>query len=244
MKKGKIYIGTSGWNYKHWVKEFYSEDISQKEWLRFYIDQGFNTVELNNPFYHLPKNSTFEKWRKSVPKDFLYSVKASRYITHMKKLKDPQKSVKKFFDASKELKEKFGPVLFQLPPKWKFNKERLKKFLKNLPGKYKYTFEFRNDSWWNDDVLDLLEKNNAAFCIYELEGTKTPKEVTADFVYIRLHGPDGKYQGSYNKKTLSKWADFILECSKNGKDVFCYFDNDQKAYAAKNALELKGIVEK
>ncbi len=241
MKKGKIYIGTSGWNYKHWVNEFYPEDLSKKNWLQFYIGKGFKTVELNNPFYHLPKSSTFKKWRESVPKDFVFSVKASRYITHMKKLKDPAESIKRFFDNSKELKKKFGPVLFQLPPGWKFNLERFKKFLKKLPGKHIYTFEFRNKTWWNDDTLSLLRQNNSAFCIYELDGTNTSKEITADFIYIRLHGPDGKYQGNYSTKALSSWAGFIKEWNKKGKDIYCYFDNDQKGYAAKNALELKEL---
>jgi uncharacterized protein YecE (DUF72 family) len=242
MKKSKIYIGTSGWNYNHWVNEFYPGDLPKKNWLQFYIEKGFKTVELNNSFYHLPSSSTFDKWRKSVPKDFIFAVKASRYITHMKKLKDPDKPVKRFLESSRDLKKKLGPVLFQFPPAWKFNSERFKKFIKKLPSKYKYTFEFRNDTWWNDEVLNLLKKYNSAFCIYELNGTITPKEITADFIYIRLHGPHGKYQGNYSEKVLSNWADFINRWNKKGKEIYCYFDNDQKGYAAKNALELKKII--
>jgi uncharacterized protein YecE (DUF72 family) len=242
MKKGKINIGTSGWNYKHWLGHFYPEDLKQKGWLQFYIEKGFKTVELNNPFYHLPKSTTFENWRKNVPDDFIFSVKASRYITHVKKLNDAGESVKLFFNNAKELKEKLGPVLFQLPPGWKFNKERFVDFLNNLSGKYIYTFEFRNDSWWNDEIFEILKNKNIAFCIFELQGTLTPREVTADFIYIRLHGPGGKYQGDYDKKTLANWAGFIQTFSEKGKDVYCYFDNDEKGYAAKNALELKEII--
>ena len=242
MKKRKIYIGTSGWNYNHWVNEFYPGDLPKKNWLQFYIEKGFKTVELNSSFYHLPNSSTFEKWRKSVPKDFIFAVKASRYITHMKKLKDPDKTVKKFLESSKELKKKLGPLLFQFPPAWKFNSERFNKFTKKLPAKYKYTFEFRNDTWWNDEVLNLLKKNKSAFCIYELNGTITPKEITADFIYIRLHGPDGKYQGNYSEKALSNWAGFISKWNKKGKEIYCYFDNDQKGYAVKNALKLKEMI--
>ena len=243
MKKGKVYIGTSGWNYDHWVNEFYPENISKKDWLQFYIEKGFKTVELNSPFYHLPKNSTYKKWYESVPKDFVYSVKASRYITHIKKLHEAKESIEKFFDGAKELKEKLGTVLFQLPPGLRFDGERLASFIKNLSDKYRYTFEFRNNSWWNDNILQMLKEKNIAFCIYELNGTITPKEVTADFIYIRLHGPAGKYQGNYSKQTLSGWADFIQNWNKKGNDVYCYFDNDEKAYAAKNALELKKLTE-
>jgi uncharacterized protein YecE (DUF72 family) len=244
MKEGKVHIGTSGWSYRHWKGNFYPENLPQKDWLQFYIDKGFLTVEVNSPFYHLPYKSTFEKWRDSVPKDFLFSVKASRYITHIKKLHDARESIKKFFDSAKELNEKLGPVLFQLPPGWKFDRERLANFLKNLSNKYRYTFEFRNNTWWNDEAFDLLKYNNISFCIYELEGTITPKETTADFVYIRLHGPGKKYQGDYNIKTLSDWADSCIKWKGEGKDIFCYFDNDQNGFAAKNALELKILTEK
>ena len=244
MNERKIHIGTSGWGYKHWKGNFYPEDIPQKDWLQFYISKGFCTVELNSPFYHLPKKSTYEKWRNSVPEDFIFSVKASRYITHIKKLYEAKESVEKFFDSAVELKSNLGPVLFQLPPGWKFDKDRLQNFLKDLPVKNRYTFEFRNDTWWNDETLGLLKDNNIAFCIYELGGTITPKEITADFVYIRLHGPGSKYQGDYDKKTLSEWANSFTGWKNDGKDIFCYFDNDQKGYAAKNALELNELIEK
>lgn len=241
MKKGKIYIGTSGWNYKHWKKNFYPEDIKQKDWLKFYSEK-FDTVEINNSFYRLPEKKTFKNWKDTVSKNFVFSVKASRYITHMKKLKDPKESVSNFIDNSKSLKEKLGPILFQLPPNWKFNKKRFQNFLKKLSKKYNYTMEFRNSTWWNDDVFKLLKKNNIAFCIYELENTTTPKKITADFVYVRLHGPDGKYKGIYNKKALSYWAKLFNKWLSNKKDIFCYFDNDEKGFAAKNALQLKNLI--
>jgi uncharacterized protein YecE (DUF72 family) len=243
MKKGKNFIGTSGWNYDHWVNEFYPEDISKKDWLQFYVEKGFKTVELNIPFYHLPKNSTYVKWHDSVPEDFIYSVKASRYITHVKKLHEAQESVEKLFDGAKELKEKLGPFLFQLPPGLKADSSRLINFMKKLPDKFRYTFEFRNDTWWNYDILEILNNRNMAFCIYELGDVITSKEVTADFIYIRVHGPGGKYKGDYDKKNLSDWADFIKSWIKKSKDVYCYFDNDQNGYAAKNALELKELTE-
>jgi uncharacterized protein YecE (DUF72 family) len=241
MRKGKIYIGTSGWNYSHWKFNFYPEDLNQKEWLRFYSDK-LKSVEVNNSFYRLPDTKTFNTWKDSTPKRFIFSVKGSRYITHMKKLKEPEQSCKIFFDRIKYLENKLGPILFQLPPAWKFNKERFENFLKALPGKYSYTFEFREKSWWNDVVLNLLKEYNSAFCIYELAGTLTPKEITADFVYIRLHGPGDKYRGNYSKKELSVWANAVSAWQTNEKDIYIYFDNDDSGYAVKNAQELQKML--
>jgi uncharacterized protein YecE (DUF72 family) len=241
MAREKIYVGTSGWNYKHWKGNFYPEDLKQTEWLKYYSDR-LKSVEINNSFYRLPDIKTFNSWTKDTPSDFIFSVKGSRYITHMKKLKDPEQSSKKLFTHIKHLKPKLGPVLFQLPPRWKFNKERFENFLSILPDKYRFTFEFREKSWWNDDVLGLLKEHNCAFCIYELAGTLTPKEITADFVYIRLHGPGDKYQGSYSNRELSGWAGAISSWRGKNKDIYIYFDNDDSGYAVKNALELQEML--
>lgn len=241
MAKGTTYVGTSGWNYKHWEGNFYPEGMRPKDWLKFYSEKLL-TVEINNSFYRLPDIKTFKSWEKNTPEKFIFSVKGSRYITHMKKLKDPEQSSRKLFSGIKHLKKKLGPILFQLPPHWKFNKERLLKFLKSLPGEYRYTFEFREKSWWNEEVFELLNQHNAAFCIYELAGTLAPKEITADFVYIRLHGPGDKYQGDYSRKELSFWAGSILLWQEKDKDVFIYFDNDDSGYAVKNALELQDML--
>jgi uncharacterized protein YecE (DUF72 family) len=236
MSKSKIHIGTSGWNYKHWKGNFYPEDVPQKKWLEFYYNR-FKTVELNNSFYRLPEIKTFDSWRKNTPDDFMFSVKASRYITHLKKLNDKE-SLKEFLKRANHLKEKLGPVLFQLPPGWKFNEERFYTFLKMLPKKYKYTFEFRNESWWNEKVIDALNENNIAFCIFEIGDKHSPKEVTAYFIYVRLHGPGAPYQGLYNPNTLKDWKNFFTKWNKKGKEIWCYFDNDQNGYAAQNAKEL------
>lgn len=241
MAKGKINIGTSGWNYKHWRENFYPEDLKQKDWLKYYSDK-LRTVEINNSFYHLPTIKTFRDWEKITPKNFLFAVKASRYITHMKKLTEPKQSCKKLFSHAKHLKNKLGPILFQLPPKWKYNKERFENFLNALPDKLRYTFEFRDKSWWNDEALELLKKNNAAFCIYELAGDISPKEITADFIYIRLHGPGEKYQGNYSKQRLSDWKKSANDWLEKNQDVYIYFDNDPEDYAVKNAQELQEIM--
>ena len=241
MMKGKIFIGTSGWNYKHWKGNFYPEELKQKKWLEFYSDK-LKSVEINNSFYHLPETKTLKTWKDITPQNFIFAVKGSRYITHMKKLKAPKTSSRKLFTRIKHLGNKLGPILFQLPPGWGYNRERFQNFIESMPDKYRYTFEFREKEWWNDEVLELLKKHNAAFCIYELAGILTPEEITADFVYIRLHGPGGKYQGNYSKKQLSGWAGAITAWQKKNKDVYLYFDNDDRGYAVKNAQELKEML--
>jgi len=240
MKSGKSYIGTSGWKYRHWEGTFYPDNIKKKDQFK-YFSEHFDTVELNNSFYRQPSPDNFKQWKSQSPKKFTYAVKANRYFTHLKKLNVEKTEILDFLNACEKLDNKLGPILFQLPPKWKLNTERLKRFLKMLPKAHRYTFEFRNHSWYHDDVFALLKKYNCAFCIYELEGHQSPVLSTADFVYIRLHGPNGKYQGSYSKKALTKWSKAIKAWNKEKKDVYLYFDNDQAAYAAFNAMEIKKI---
>jgi len=232
-----MFIGTSGWSYDHWRGPFYPENISNERMLEFYR-QHFQSVEINNTFYHLPSRNTFQNWRDTVSKGFVFSVKASRYITHMKKLREPQKSTIKLMHGIEALGDTLGPVLFQLPPHWKFNAQRLGAFLQSLSHDYRYAFEFRDRSWINNQTLDLLSSYKAAFCIYELNGYLSSKEITSDIIYIRLHGPNGSYQGNYSNAALADWAKDIAMWKKQGYSVFCYFDNDQAGYAAKNALSL------
>jgi uncharacterized protein YecE (DUF72 family) len=216
--------------------------MPSEDFLMFYSKQ-FQTTEINNTFYQLPKKKTLASWRDTVSDGFVFSIKASRYITHMKKLKDPEESTRKFFSVVEVLGDKAGPVLFQLPPRWKVNLDRLEEFLDTLPSAYRYTFEFRDTTWFGQDTENLLVKKRAAFCIYDFDGRQSPRPVTADFIYIRLHGPDGAYSGKYDKSTLSGWAETISTWAGNGKDVYCYFDNDQEGYAPQNALSLKKLLE-
>jgi uncharacterized protein YecE (DUF72 family) len=241
MKRGQIHIGTSGWHYKHWIGTFYPPATKPNEQFDFY-KQHFNTVEINNSFYRLPSPETFKIWRKQSAPDFLFVVKASRYITHQKKLNNPEETTSRFFENVKYLREKLGPILFQLPPAWKVNVERLKAFLEVLPDKFRYVFEFRNITWYTDDVFSLLQKYNCAFCIYELAGHTSPVNITADFVYVRLHGPGDKYQGSYTQRQLKAWAEQCKDWQQQELDVFVYFDNDQLGYAAFNARTLKEML--
>ncbi|MFP4082149.1 MAG: DUF72 domain-containing protein [Candidatus Aminicenantes bacterium] len=242
-ESGKIHVGTSGWHYAHWQGVFYPEDLAKKDFLQYYSGY-FQTAEINNTFYQVPQKKTLIQWKNTAPQDFLFSVKASRFITHMKKLKDPEQPVSNFLNTIKALEDKLGPILFQLPPRWKINLQRLESFLRALPGDYSYAFEFRDPSWFESDVYDLLREHRASFCIYDFDYRLSPKEVTADFVYIRLHGPDGPYRGKYDKKTLSGWAGAFAAWSKQKKEIYCYFDNDQSGFAVQNALDLKEMVMK
>lgn len=236
-----IRIGASGWHYNHWRGPFYPGKLPASRFLEFYA-QHFDTVEINNSFYKLPTEAAIEEWKRTVPAKFLFSVKASRFITHMKKLKDPEAAFQKFFDRVIVLQKKLGPVLFQLPPHWGSDPPRLEAFLSALPRRLRYAFELRDRTWFNPEVEAILRKHRAAFCIYEIDRFQSPKTVTADFVYVRLHGPDGPYQGSYDQSVLAGWARDFRAWEKEGGDVYCYFDNDQAGYAVKNALRLKELV--
>jgi uncharacterized protein YecE (DUF72 family) len=241
MKHSQIFIGTSGWHYKHWLGTFYPERLPASAMLDFYL-RHFRTVEINNSFYKLPDIRTFESWRDNTPPGFVFAVKASRFITHNKKLKDPENALNNFLPRAEALGAKLGPILFQLPPHWKLNLDRLEEFLQALPRYHRYTFEFREPSWHNDQTYDLLRRYNAAYCIHEIAGFHTPLQVTADWSYIRLHGPGAKYQGSYEQVALRTWAERIRQWSGTLKAIYVYFDNDQAAFAAHNALELDRLV--
>ncbi len=243
MKAGIVQIGTSGWSYKHWKGPFYPEDIPDRKMLPFYF-QHFRTVEINSSFYRLPLLKTFENWRNSSPRDFVFSVKASRYITHVKRLSEPAEPVERFFERVSGLGDKTGPILFQLPPGLKMNPDKLDAFLRQLPRGYRYAFEFRNASWFHPETYSMLARHGSAFCIYELGGRASPLEVTADFIYVRLHGPDGPYQGSYSKESLSQWGLHFDRWTGESRDVYCYFDNDQNGYAARNASELQELMDR
>lgn len=240
---GQIYIGTSGWQYKHWRGTFYPDDIKVKDHFDYY-QKYFDTVEINASFYRIPTKEIFAKWRDKANDDFIYVIKANRYITHYNKLRDTMETLDHFLSNALELKEKLGPILFQLPPGWEVDIERLENFLKILPNDLRYVFEFRNTTWYNNEVDAILKKYHCAFCIYQLGGHLAPIKVTADFVYVRLHGPKVKYKGSYNDETLKEWAKRCGGWLGENKDIYVYFDNDEKGYAAFNALDLKRLLQK
>lgn len=239
---GNIRVGTSGWHYPHWRGPFYPANLPAAQMLAFYA-RHFSSVEVNNSFYRLPTLAALGSWRDTTPEGFSFAVKASRFLTHMKKLKDPETGLAKLLPRVEELGEKLGPVLFQLPPHWKCNLERLAGFLAALPRGQRYSFELRDHSWYIPNVYCLLRRHNVAFCIYELSGFQSPLLITADFVYVRLHGPEGAYQGSYSAASLETWARRLREWSRGLKSAYVYFDNDQGGFAARNALELKRMLD-
>jgi uncharacterized protein YecE (DUF72 family) len=241
-RAGAIHIGASGWHYKHWRGPFYPEKLPASKMLDFY-SKHFDTVELNNTFYRLPLETGLDVWRESTPKGFCFAAKGSRFLTHMKKLKDPEAGVGKFFERVDRLGKKLGPIVFQLPPWWEVNAGRLAEFLAALPPRHRYAFELRNPTWHTPEILGILRRYNAAFCIFEIAGFHSSCDVTANFTYVRLHGPGGAYQGSYPTATLRKWAERIRSWQQELRAIYLYFDNDQAAYAVENALELKRLLQ-
>ena len=243
MTAGAIHIGTSGWHYKHWVGPFYPPKTPASRYLDFY-KAHFAAAEINGSFYRMPSDKTLAVWRDAVPDGFRFAAKASRFITHAKKLALPISLYERFFEGIGTLGPRLGPILLQLPPRWRLNVERLAAFLDALPQRYRYAFEFREPSWLNEEAYALLRKHRVALCLYHIAGFESPVEVTTDFVYIRLHGPGGKYQGTYDDVALKAWARRIRAWSRDGKAVWCFFDNDDRGYAAKDALRLKAMLQK
>jgi uncharacterized protein YecE (DUF72 family) len=231
------HIGTCGWSYDHWEGPFYPEALPPVERLGHYAAR-LASVEIDNAFYRLPSAKTLAHWRDTPADDFIFAAKASRYITHMKKLNDPADSVPEFVERMDILGSRLGPILFQLPPRWQRDIDRLSAFCDALDDRHRWAFEFRDHSWIHDGILALLERRNAAFCIYELDGYRSPQVVTANFVYLRLHGPDGPYRGNYDAAALDRWAGAVADWCGRGLDVYCYFDNDEAGYAVQNALAL------
>ena len=235
-------IGTSGWHYGHWKGTFYPERCPPREMFRIY-QQHFDTVEINNTFYQLPPLTAFDQWKKETPPDFLFALKGSRFLTHMKKLSDPAPGIERFFEGAKRLGRKLDPILFQLPPRWKANPERLDAFLEAMPPRRRYAFELRDRSWLVPEVYGVLEKHGAAYCIYDFAGFESPHVITAPFSYVRLHGPtERKYEGRYDAAALKRWAEWIERESRRLEAIYFYFDNDQAGYAAYDAIELKRLV--
>lgn len=237
-------IGCSGFLYDHWRGTFYPEDLPKNHWLEYY-SRHFSTVELNVTFYRLPERETFAKWYVLTPDDFVFSLKGSRFVTHVKKLKDCAEPIEAFFSRASVLKEKLGVILWQLPPNFNLDIERFKEFLEALkPYNMRNTFEFRNKTWINKKIFTLLEKENAALCMADHPEYLNNLPLTADFVYIRRHGKEGSYATSYTTESLKEDAKFIKAHLKKKTDVFIYFNNDAFGYAPKNAAELITLIDK
>ena len=237
----RFWVGTSGWNYKHWRGRFYPEKMPVARWFEHYA-QHFDTVEINNTFYRLPLAETFAAWREQAPPGFLYAVKASRFLTHMKKLQDPADPLERILGRARELKQHLGPVLYQLPPRWKKNIDRLREFCSQLPTDLLHVLELREPSWLDQDVYDTLSEFGVCLCIHDILPDH-PRVVTAPAVYVRFHGMTGKYAGSYTRPTLRRWATWMQEHRDAGRDVYAYFNNDHEAQAIYNALTLRELLQ-
>jgi uncharacterized protein YecE (DUF72 family) len=237
----RAWIGCSGWQYKHWRGLFYPEDLPQNRWFDYYAS-CFDTVEINNTFYRLPEEATFAQWADRVNAGFLYAVKASRYLTHMKKLKDPAEPLDHFFSRARRLGRALGPVLYQLPPHWTVDVERLTLFLRALPKRRRHTIEFRDPSWYCEEVFQLLAKYGIALCLHDMAGSAPIRRTVGPFVYIRFHGP-AKYNGRYEDSVLDEWASWIATQMRLGLTVFAYFNNDIGGHAPRDAVRLRRAVE-
>jgi uncharacterized protein YecE (DUF72 family) len=239
QRSARIYIGTSGWTYNHWIKVFYPPDCPKAKWLEFYAAH-FRAVELNASFYRLPKAQTFVNWRKRTPDDFLWALKASRYITHVRRLTEVAEPLERLYHAVEGLKEKLGPILFQLPPSLRFHEEVFGHFCSNLKKDRLHALEVRHASWEHQKAIDMLRDHNIALCASDTAG-RYPyiEEDTASFIYIRLHGSQQLYASEYSEVELQAYAQKIRQWAK---DTYLYFDNDYHGYAVKNARRMQEII--
>jgi uncharacterized protein YecE (DUF72 family) len=244
MNKNRIYIGTSGFSYKHWRDIFYPADIKQNEWLEYYTNH-FNTVELNVTFYRLPRAATFEKWFKKVPDNFRFVLKGSRMITHLKRLKNCQEALDTFFQRAGILKHKLMAVLWQFPPSFKANIYLLSNFIKLLNNKKSpclHSFEFRHESWFTEKVYKILNNHNMNLCIADSPRFPCATTLTSSFVYLRFHGGKKLYSSKYTSQELKQWAEKLKLWVKNKDLLLAYFNNDAQAFAIKNARQLKVLI--
>lgn len=230
----ELRVGTSGWHYPHWRERFYPRGLAPGEWLRHYAG-AFDTVELNNSFYRLPSESAFLSWREQTPPGFLFAVKASRYITHMKRLLDAGPALDELMRHAERLGDKLGPVLFQLPPHMSYDPERLEAFLSLLPRGHRFAFEFRDPAWLDAATYSLLREHGCALCVADSPRLPAVKETTADFVFLRFHGGRACADSLYTGEELDGWARTARAWLKKGFDVYAYFNNDAYGYALSNA---------
>jgi uncharacterized protein YecE (DUF72 family) len=236
-----VRIGTSGWAYPEWRGGFYRRGLPAKAMLQAYAVE-FDTAEINAPFYRLPDPALVQGWRERTPDNFLFAWKASRFITHVQRLRDCGDSLARVFERMQELGPKFGPVLFQLPPQMRIERERLAGFLDILPRERRHAIEFRHPSWYAPAILDLLRAHDVALCISDHEAAPSPWEATARHVYVRGHGTGERYCGPYHANTLRAWARRLATWRDGGRDIFCYFDNTTTGDAPEDAKRLRALL--
>lgn len=234
----RVHVGCSGWVYRHWRGTFYPEGLAQKRWFGRYASE-FDTVEINASFYRLPLASTFDKWREQAPPGFRYAVKVNRFITHMKKLLDCEEATDQFIALARPLGPALGPLLYQLPPSLHKNLERLDAFLSRLPTDLEHVVEFRHRSWYDKDVLALLDRHGAGFVTHDLVGLTSPRWASGRTAYVRFHGTGGKYRGRYSDEQMDDWAEWLKNQRELGRSAWAYFNNDIGGDAIEDARNLK-----
>ena len=243
-------VGCSGWHYKSWRGIVYPESVPTSGWLRAYT-RRFCTVELNNSFYRLPSPETFAAWREQVPRGFLFAVKASRFLTHIKRLRDPEEPLTRLLTHARPLGPSLGPVLYQIPPRWFPDAERLETFLAALPQRIApgskqrlyHVLEMRDPRGYEPWVIDLLRQYNVTLCVHDMPGSESPMLSVGPIVYVRFHGYGAKYGGSYPTEVLEEWAVWLRRTLAAGKDGFVYFNNDINGYAVFDAERLRILVD-
>jgi len=239
----RFWVGTSGWVYGHWSGAFYPRELRQRDWFGFYAER-FSTVEINNTFYRLPKEAAWRQWDRQAASDFHYAVKGSRYITHIKRLRDCEEPLETFTGRARLLGEHLGPVLWQLPPQLRRDLDRLEAFLSLLPRDQRHVFEFRRRDWFERETFVTLRRYNVAFCTYQRGREETPLEATTDIAYVRFHGSARGKGGRYSDRELADWASRLRSLPEDVRDVYVYFNNDAYGNAIDNAETLRGLLRK
>lgn len=229
-----VLVGTSGWQYRDWRGTFYPEGLPQRRWLEHYAER-FRTVEVNNAFYRLPEASTFRAWAERTPDDFVVAVKASRYLTHVKRLRDADEPVARFVDRARHLGPKLGPVLVQLPPNLTLDLDALSRVLSRFPPGWRVAVEPRHESWFVEDTFDLLAGFDAAFCLADSPKRRTPVRRTAGWGYVRFHEGRATPRPCYGHRALDTWAGALARLYQPGDDVYAFFNNDPRGCAVRDA---------
>lgn len=240
-KTRRCYIGTSGWVYDHWRDIFYPPDLPQSRWYAHYA-RYFDTVEINYSFYRLPSEGAFDHWREQAPAGFVYAIKANRYLTHIRRLKDVAGPLARFLSRVRRLGDRLGPILWQLPPRWQADPARLDAFAALLPADLIHAFEFRDPRWFVPPVREVLERYGLSFCIFNMPGLACPMWVTGETIYLRFHGSQVVYGGRYGQEALRPWAGCIEEWLAGGQAVYAYFNNDAFGYALEDAQALRDLL--
>jgi uncharacterized protein YecE (DUF72 family) len=243
MQHAPVRIGCSGWQYRHWRGVFYPVDLPQDRWLEFYAER-FESVEVNNSFYRLPPADVFAAWARRSPRGFIVAVKASRYLTHLKRLRDPAEPLERLWTRASRLGPHLGPMLYQLPPRWGRDPERLAAFLSAAPSGPLQAIEFRDASWYRLATFELLERHGFALCLHDMPGSTSRRTPIGPYAYVRFHGASGKYQGGYSGQLLRGWADRLAAWASAGIGSYVYFNNDVGGHAVRDASRLRAMVER